>query len=146
MTSRFAAVRVRPTHSYRHGEQGEEPRWLLSEWLAGQPGPTRHWLANLPPTTDLATLVRQTKIRWRIEQGYQQPKDELELDQYEGRRWQGWHHHVTLTMMAFRLARGPSGPPALRVEPRAETAGSLGGRGRGHSRWRSSLSRRESTR
>jgi SRSO17 transposase len=101
MTSRFAAVRVRPAHGYRHGEQGEEPQWLLSEWLAGQPEPTRHWLSSLPPTTDLATLVRMAKIRWWIEQGYQQLKDELGLDHYEGRRWRGWHHHVTLTMMAF---------------------------------------------
>ncbi|HAG59646.1 MAG TPA: IS701 family transposase, partial [Arthrobacter bacterium] len=41
------------------------------------------------------------KIRWWIEQGYQQLKDELGLDHYEGRSWQGWHHHVTLTMTAF---------------------------------------------
>jgi len=27
--------------------------------------------------------------------------DELGLDHYEGRSWQGWHHHVTLTMTAF---------------------------------------------
>jgi SRSO17 transposase len=101
MTSRFAAVRVRPAHGYRHGEQGEEPQWLLLEWLADQPEPTREWLSTLPPTTDLASLVRMVKIRWWIEQGYQQLKDELGLDHYEGRRWQGWHHHVTLTMMAF---------------------------------------------
>jgi SRSO17 transposase len=39
--------------------------------------------------------------RWWIEQGYQQLEDELGLDHCEGRRWQGWHHHVTLTMLAF---------------------------------------------
>ena len=32
---------------------------------------------------------------------YLQLKDELGLDHYEGRIWQGWHHHVTLTMHAF---------------------------------------------
>lgn len=101
MTSRFAAVRVRPAHGYRHGEQGEEPQWLLFEWLPDQAEPSRHWLSTLPPATDLASLVRMVKIRWWIEQGYQQLKDELGLDHYEGRRWQGWHHHVTLTMMAF---------------------------------------------
>ena len=101
MTSRFAAVRVRPAHGYRHGEQGEEPQWLLLEWLTDQPEPSRHWLSTLPPSTDLASLVRIAKIRWWIEQGYQQLKDELGLDHYEGRRWQGWHHHVTLTMLAF---------------------------------------------
>ena len=101
MTSRFAALRVRPAHGYRQGEQGEEPQWLLLEWLAGQAEPSRQWLSTLPPTTDLASLVRMVKIRWWIEQGYQQLKDELRLDHYEGRGWQGWHHHVTLTMIAF---------------------------------------------
>lgn len=23
------------------------------------------------------------------------------MDHYEGRNWQGWHHHVTLVMMAY---------------------------------------------
>jgi SRSO17 transposase len=27
-------------------------------------------------------------------------KEELGLDHYEGRNWEGWHHHVTLVMMA----------------------------------------------
>ena len=101
MTSRFSALRVRPAHGYRHGEPGEEPQWLLLEWLQGHARPTRCWLSTLPPTTDLAALVRMAKVRWWIEQGYQQPKDELGLDHYEGRGWQGWHHHITLTMMAF---------------------------------------------
>jgi SRSO17 transposase len=101
MTSRFAALRVRPAHGYRYGEEGEEPQWLLLEWLAGHAEPSRQWLSTLPPSTDLASLVRMVKIRWWIEQGYQQLKDELGLDHYEGRRWQGWHHHITLTMMAF---------------------------------------------
>lgn len=101
MTSRFAAVRVRPAHGYRHGEEGEQPQWLLLEWLAGQAGPSRYWLSTLPPASDLASLVRTAKIRWWIEQGYQQLKDELGLDHYEGRGWLGWHHHVTLTMIAF---------------------------------------------
>ena len=101
MTSRFAAVRVRPAHGYRHGEEGEQPQWLLLEWLVGQAEPTRYWLSTLPLAADLASLVRMAKIRWWIEQGYQQLKDELGLDHYEGRGWLGWHHHVTLTMIAF---------------------------------------------
>ncbi|MBE7518463.1 MAG: hypothetical protein HS107_04375 [Thermoflexaceae bacterium] len=88
MTTRFAAVRVRPAHGYRHGEEGEQPQWLLLEWLAGQAEPTRYWLSTLPPTTDLASPLRMAKIRWWIEQGHQELKDELGLDHYEGRA--GW--------------------------------------------------------
>jgi SRSO17 transposase len=38
--------------------------------------------------------------RWAIEQDYQQFKDELGLDHYEGRGWIGWRHHLTLIMLA----------------------------------------------
>jgi SRSO17 transposase len=40
------------------------------------------------------------KARRKIEQDYQQLKEELILDHYEGRYWSCWHHHVTLVMLA----------------------------------------------
>jgi len=101
MTSRFAAARVLPSHSYQHGGPKEETLWLLAEWPEDEAAPTKFWLANLPGDTSLLSLVRLAKIRWWIEQGYQQLKDELGLDHYEGRSWQGWNHHVTMTMLAF---------------------------------------------
>jgi SRSO17 transposase len=101
MASRFAAARVLPANGYEHTGSRERPHWLLVEWPEGEPVPTKFWLANLPPDTDLVSLVRLAKVRWWIEQGYQQLKDELGLDHYEGRSWQGWHHHVTMTMLAF---------------------------------------------
>jgi SRSO17 transposase len=101
MTSRFAAARVLPSHSYQHSGPKEEILWLLVEWPEDEAAPTKFWLANLPEDTSLLALVRLAKIRWWIEQGYQQLKDELGLDHYEGRSWQGWHHHVTMSMLAF---------------------------------------------
>jgi SRSO17 transposase len=101
MTSHFAATRVLPSHSYQHGGGKERTLWLLTEWPEEAEVPTKFWLANLPEGTSLISLVRLAKIRWWIEQGYQQLKDELGLDHYEGRTWQGWNHHVTLTMLAF---------------------------------------------
>jgi SRSO17 transposase len=44
--------------------------------------------------------VQVAKARWKIEQDYQQLKEELGLDHFEGRIWSGWHHHVTLVMLA----------------------------------------------
>ena len=101
MTGRFAAIRVRPAHGYRRHEAGEPPQWLLIEQSAPDKEPTSYWLCTLPASSDLLHLVRIARMRWWIEQGYQQLKDELGLDHYEGRGWQGWHHHVTLTMVAF---------------------------------------------
>ena len=40
-------------------------------------------------------------MRWRIERDYQELKDELGLNHYEGRNWRGFHHHVTLCIAAY---------------------------------------------
>jgi hypothetical protein len=45
-------------------------------------------------------LVRHAMLRWHCEQDYQQAKEELGLDHYEGRGWLGWHHHVTMVQIA----------------------------------------------
>ncbi len=101
MRGRFAALRVQPAPGYYHGKVTEPVCWLLIEWPAETAEPTKYWFSNLPETTGLQELVYWAKIRWWVEQNYQQLKDELGLDHFEGRSWQGWHHHVTLTMIAF---------------------------------------------
>ena len=100
LTSRFVALRVQPSHGFVQGEPPHKAVWLLAEWPAAEPVPTTYWLGDLPPSTPLRRLVRLAKCRWAIEQDYQQLKEELGLDHYEGRGWIGWHHHVTLVMLA----------------------------------------------
>ena len=51
--------------------------------------------------TALATLVETAKLRWRIERDYQELKQELGLDHYEGRGWRGFHHHMALCVSAY---------------------------------------------
>ena len=46
---------------------------------------TKYYLVHLPATASLRTLVRLTHQRWAIEQQYQELKDELGLDHFEGR-------------------------------------------------------------
>jgi hypothetical protein len=74
---------------------------LLIEWPQGESEPTRYWLSTLPPGTALADLVRLAKIRWRIERDFQELKDEIGLDHYEGRGWRGFHHHGALSIAAY---------------------------------------------
>jgi SRSO17 transposase len=38
--------------------------------------------------------------RWQVERGYLQLKDELGLDHFEGRSWNGFHHHAAMTFLA----------------------------------------------
>jgi len=101
LCSRFATVRVQPAIGYYDGEAKEPICWLLVEWPLSEPEPFRYWFSNMTETTTLQELVYWAKIRYFIEQNYQQLKDELGLDHFEGRSWMGWQHHVTLTMMAF---------------------------------------------
>jgi hypothetical protein len=46
--------------------------------------------------TDLATLVRLSKMRWRIEHDYRELKDAPGLDHFEGRTCPGWNRHARL--------------------------------------------------
>ena len=102
LRSRFLALRVRPANTHiPRDEQGELPaRWLLCEWPAAAEEPVKYWLSNLPAETPLARLVSLAKLRWRIEHDYRELKDALGLDHFEGRSFNGWHHHVTLVSLA----------------------------------------------
>ncbi len=101
LESRFAAVRVQPAYGddRKIGRQPEQ--WLLIEWPNEQAAPLGYWLSNLPEKTSLRQLVAITKQRWRIERDYEELKQELGLNHYEGRNWRGFHHHVTLCIAAY---------------------------------------------
>ena len=45
--------------------------------------------------------MRYWRSRWPVEQGYQQMKEELGLDHFEGRSWHGFHRHAVLVMLAY---------------------------------------------
>jgi SRSO17 transposase len=124
MQSRFAAVRVRAAHRDHRSAPPRPPEWLLIEWPRGMPEPTKYWLSTVPEVTALDDLVRLVKIRWRIERDYEELKDELGLDHYEGRGWRGFHHHGVLCIAAYAFLaaeRARLSPPAplafLRAAP-----------------------------
>ena len=94
LSSRFAAVRVVPV-------QGGGEHWLLCEWPEGDEAPSKFFLVTLPRTTTRKELVRVVKERYRTEQMYVEMKGELGLDHYEGRRFPGWHHHVSVALCCY---------------------------------------------
>ena len=106
LKAHFAAVRIRiadgpPQRIYDKGQQhmpGEEA-WLIGELRAS--GERKYYLSNLSADTDLKTLAATIKARWVCEQAHQQMKEELGLDHFEGRSWQGLHRHALMTMIAY---------------------------------------------
>jgi len=85
---------------YVHGKPPHKEVWLLVECPQDKKELTQYFLRDLPEAYTLRGSDRPAKARWKIEQDYQQLKEELGLDHYKGRYWAGWHHHVTLVMPA----------------------------------------------
>ncbi len=76
----------------------------------------------------LRQLVRSAHIRWAIERFHRDAKQLLGLDSFEGRSWKGWHHHISMVLLAFAflsLLRAEAQPgsgdrlPSLRTIARA---------------------------
>ncbi len=99
--ARFCAVRVTPAHDWRAERRLAPEVWLLCERELGAPPRAKYYLVNLPPTASLHALVRLAHQRWAIEQQYQELKDEIGLDHFEGRTLPGWQRHVVLTAIAY---------------------------------------------
>jgi SRSO17 transposase len=127
LTSRFAALRVRPAHRDTARSEPWPEEWLLVEWPEGTEEPTKHWLSNLPPRTALRDLVHAAKARWVIERDYQELKQEVGLGHYEGRGWRGFHHHASLSIAAygFLVAERCLFPPQARLTRRRLAAPAL---------------------
>jgi SRSO17 transposase len=94
-TYRFAARRVWES---RDGLPGRAC-WLVLRRNRDGTEP-KAYLSNAPADAPLAQLAAVGAQRWPIETAFQQAKGEAGLDEYEVRGWLGWHHHVTLALLA----------------------------------------------
>jgi SRSO17 transposase len=113
-SARFAALRVRTAHGWTKSKPPGDEQWLLIEATNSDKRPYKFYLSNLPPNTSAKQLVRLAKMRWRVERDYRELKEELGLDHFEGRTWNGFHHHVALccaahAFLATRRALSPLG-------------------------------------
>jgi SRSO17 transposase len=114
----FAALRIRTAQEHGRGRPPGDEQWLLCEWPKGEAAPTKFYLSTLPPRTTIKKLVQFAKLRWRVERDYQEMKGEVGLDHWEGRTWNGFHHHVALCAVAhgFLALRRALFPPEHTVD------------------------------
>jgi SRSO17 transposase len=115
--SRFARVRVVVEHHDGSAPPEREPLWLLMEWPDNEKDPIHYTLCSLPRAMSRKQLVRIIKERYRTERIYQDLKGELGFDHYEGRRFPGWHHHISVVLCCFAFIvaeRARRFPPSAR--------------------------------
>jgi SRSO17 transposase len=69
-------------------------------------GELKTYLSNAPSDVPDDTLVWASGMRWPIEACFEEGKQYVGLGDYEIRSWRGWHHHMTLCILAhFFLVR-----------------------------------------
>jgi SRSO17 transposase len=90
-------VRVRAKQERRIGP---EERLLVVRTVEARPR-TSYSLSNAAPEVPLSELVRVHGTRPRIEELFESGKGDAGLAHYEVRSWLGWHHHVTLSLLAL---------------------------------------------
>lgn len=75
-------------------------RWLLVRRKIDQPDKITPYICFAPAGTTLPQLVTVAGKRWTVEQCFEIAKQEVGLDEYEVRSYQGWYRHITLAALA----------------------------------------------
>src|SRR6266540_2144738 len=64
-------------------------------------GELKTYLCNAPADLPHQRLAGISGMRWPIETCFEVGKQELGMGDYEVRSWRGWHHHLTLVLVAL---------------------------------------------
>jgi hypothetical protein len=97
-------------------------RFLLARRSLEDAEEIAYYFGFAPAALTLQEAVEAAGLRWNIESGFEQAKQEVGLDEYEVRRWEGWRRFITLGLLAPRLPGGAAGAGAWakggsRIEP-----------------------------
>lgn len=97
----------------------EWKRFLLARRNLEDPKEIAYYFVFAPAALTLREAVEAAGLRWNIESGFEQAKQEVGLDEYEVRQWEGWHRFITLGLLAHAFlavlraqAREQKGAPA----------------------------------
>lgn len=84
------------------GEEAQARPWhLLVRREIDDPTEIKYSLSNAAADTPAPRLAFMQGQRYWIERALQQGKQDVGLGDYQVRGWRGWHHHLTLVMMAM---------------------------------------------
>jgi SRSO17 transposase len=77
--------------------------WLLIRRSLSDSSKRAYYRVSGPAETTLSEAVRVAGSRWKIEEGLEEAKGEVGLDQYEVRTWTAWYRHITLALLAHAV-------------------------------------------
>lgn len=83
----------------------EGKRYVLFRRNIEKPSEIAYYLVFSPHKVSLEEMVHVAGKRWTIESCFESAKNEVGLDEYEVRKWQGWYHHITLVLFAHAFLR-----------------------------------------
>jgi SRSO17 transposase len=66
-----------------------------------KPEEIKYFLSNAAEEVSVQTLLLVAFSRWRVERCFEDQKQEVGLDQWEGRRWLGLKRHLILTSISY---------------------------------------------
>lgn len=97
---RLATCRVLARTERGKRGSGQEELLIVTRRRAGSGWRYDYYLSNAEPDTPLAELARVVDAEHRVEDCFRRAKSEAGMADYEVRTWAGWHHHMTLSMLA----------------------------------------------
>jgi SRSO17 transposase len=91
----MVCLRVYPVRDELPGPES----WLIIRW--DDNGEVKYQLSNAPANTKIKRLAEMSCSRYWIERAFEDAKGELGMADYEVRGWLGWHHHMTMVLLAM---------------------------------------------
>jgi SRSO17 transposase len=77
--------------------------WVVLRRSLGESPELKVLPSNAPADAPPGELVRISGMRWPIESCFEEAKGNLGMAAYRTRSWRGWHHHMTLVMLAHHF-------------------------------------------
>ncbi len=99
MVAEFAFLRVVEVR----GELPGNEVWLVLRRSLAEEPELKTYLSTAPADTPHPELVRIAGMRWPVETALEDGKDGLGMDEYMVRSWIGWHHHMTVCILAHHF-------------------------------------------
>lgn len=123
------AVRIRVQTKTKR-KNSPDTEWLVVTRTDSKTPEYRYHLSNAGEDVSLEELVHVANARYWVEDCFGRAKGEIGLDHYEVRSWVGWHHHMTLSMIAMwflvlEQRRLNERTPAMTVQQSAEAVGEM---------------------